>query len=78
MTGRLAGKVAFVTGAARGQGRAHAVRMAKEGADALTPFLPNWVAEPEDIADAVCWLASDEARNVTAAEIRVDQGSTQY
>ncbi|WP_407688944.1 mycofactocin-coupled SDR family oxidoreductase [Mycobacterium sp. HUMS_1102779] len=44
----------------------------------LTPFLPTWVAEPEDIADTVCWLASDESRNVTAARIPVDQGSTQY
>jgi SDR family mycofactocin-dependent oxidoreductase len=44
----------------------------------LTPFLPSWVAEPEDIADAVCWLASDESRYVTAARIPVDQGSTQY
>ena len=44
----------------------------------LTPFLPSWVAEPEDIADTVCWLASDESRNVTAAQIPVDQGSTQY
>jgi SDR family mycofactocin-dependent oxidoreductase len=44
----------------------------------LTPFLPNWAAEPEDIAAAVCWLASDESRNVTAAQIPVDQGSTQY
>jgi SDR family mycofactocin-dependent oxidoreductase len=44
----------------------------------LTPFLPNWVAEPEDIADAVLWLASDESRNVTATEISVDQGSTKY
>jgi len=44
----------------------------------LTPFLPNWAADPEDIADAVCWLASDESRNVTAAQIAVDQGSTQY
>ena len=35
MTGRLAGKVAFITGAARGQGRAHAVRMADEGADII-------------------------------------------
>jgi NAD(P)-dependent dehydrogenase (short-subunit alcohol dehydrogenase family) len=32
---RLAGKVAFITGAARGQGRAHAVRMAREGADII-------------------------------------------
>jgi SDR family mycofactocin-dependent oxidoreductase len=44
----------------------------------LTPFLPNWVAEPEDIANAALWLASDEARNVTATEISVDQGSTRY
>ena len=35
MKGRLDGKVAFITGAARGQGRAHAVRMAKEGADII-------------------------------------------
>ncbi len=33
--GRLDGKVAFVTGAARGQGRAHAVRLATEGADII-------------------------------------------
>ncbi|MGH3970752.1 MAG: mycofactocin-coupled SDR family oxidoreductase [Mycobacterium sp.] len=44
----------------------------------LTPFLSNWVAEPEDIADAVCWLASDESRYITAAAIPVDQGSTHY
>jgi NAD(P)-dependent dehydrogenase (short-subunit alcohol dehydrogenase family) len=47
-------------------------------ANTLTPFSPNWVAEPEEIADAVCWPASDESRNVTAAQIPVDQGSTQY
>ena len=33
--GKLAGKVVFITGAARGQGRAHAVRMAQEGADVI-------------------------------------------
>ena len=33
MAGRVEGKVAFITGAARGQGRAHAVRLAQEGAD---------------------------------------------
>ena len=32
---RLAGKVAFITGAARGQGRSHAVRLAEEGADII-------------------------------------------
>lgn len=35
MSQRLEGKVAFITGAARGQGRAHAVRMAQEGADVV-------------------------------------------
>jgi SDR family mycofactocin-dependent oxidoreductase len=35
MTGQFEGKVAFITGAARGQGRAHAVRFAEEGADII-------------------------------------------
>ena len=33
--GRLEGKVALVTGAARGQGRSHAVTLAREGADVI-------------------------------------------
>ena len=33
--GRVEGKVAFITGAARGQGRSHAVRLAEEGADII-------------------------------------------
>jgi hypothetical protein len=47
---RLENKVAFITGAARGQGRAHAVRMAQEGADIMAmiyaptsrPFTTTW------------------------------------
>ena len=35
MGGRVEGKVAFITGAARGQGRSHAVRLAEEGADII-------------------------------------------
>jgi|SRR5271169_4554718 len=35
MPRRLAGKVAVVTGAARGQGRSHAVHLAREGADVV-------------------------------------------
>ncbi|MEV0945148.1 mycofactocin-coupled SDR family oxidoreductase [Rhodococcus sp. NPDC049939] len=35
MSGRVEGKVAFITGAARGQGRSHAVRLAGEGADII-------------------------------------------
>jgi NAD(P)-dependent dehydrogenase (short-subunit alcohol dehydrogenase family) len=33
--GKLEGKVAFITGAARGQGRSHAIRLAEEGADII-------------------------------------------
>ena len=59
MTGRLTDKVAFITGAARGQGRAHAVRMAREGADIIAVDiagkLPSCVpydsATPEDLAE---------------------------
>ena len=43
-TGRLAGKVALVTGAARGQGRSHAVRFAAEGADIIALDLDTPVA----------------------------------
>lgn len=35
MTGRVEGKVAFITGAARGQGRSHAIHLAREGADII-------------------------------------------
>jgi (+)-trans-carveol dehydrogenase len=35
VAGKLEGKVAFITGAARGQGRSHAVRLAQEGADIM-------------------------------------------
>ena len=35
MAGRVEGKVAFITGAARSQGRSHALRLAQEGADVI-------------------------------------------
>jgi SDR family mycofactocin-dependent oxidoreductase len=47
-------------------------------ANMVTPFLPDYIAQPEDIADAACWLASDESRFVTASRVAVDLGSTQY
>jgi SDR family mycofactocin-dependent oxidoreductase len=37
--GRVENKVAFITGAARGQGRSHAVRLAEEGADIIATDL---------------------------------------
>ncbi|BBX03341.1 3-ketoacyl-ACP reductase [Mycolicibacterium moriokaense] len=58
MTGKLDGKVAFITGAARGQGRAHAIEMAKEGADIIAvdicrdiPSNPYPLATPDDLAE---------------------------
>jgi NAD(P)-dependent dehydrogenase (short-subunit alcohol dehydrogenase family) len=40
----------------------------------LTPFLPTWVAQPEDIAAAVCWLAGDDAKLVTHRRSRSTRG----
>jgi SDR family mycofactocin-dependent oxidoreductase len=58
MAGRLEGKVAFITGAARGQGRAHAIAMAKEGADIIAVDIcrqiesnPYPLATPDDLAE---------------------------
>ncbi len=60
MSHRVAGKVALVTGAARGQGRAHAVRLAEEGADLIVidvcaplPSVAYESATPEDLAETV-------------------------
>jgi SDR family mycofactocin-dependent oxidoreductase len=38
------------------------------------PLLPQGIAQPEDIADAVVWLASDQSKFVTASQISVDLG----
>jgi SDR family mycofactocin-dependent oxidoreductase len=58
--GKLDGKVAFITGAARGQGRSHAVRLAEEGADIIAVDLcapissMNYAnATPEDLDQTV-------------------------
>jgi SDR family mycofactocin-dependent oxidoreductase len=60
MAGRVAGKVAFVTGAGRGQGRSHAVRLAEEGADIIAiDICRNYdtvgygMSTEEDLADTV-------------------------
>ena len=42
--GRLEGKVAIITGAARGQGRSHAVRLAEEGADIVAIDICSQIA----------------------------------
>ncbi|GAB3362897.1 SDR family oxidoreductase [Modestobacter lapidis] len=37
--------------------------------------LPDQVSQPEDMANAVAWLASDEARHVTGIQLPVDLGT---
>ena len=76
--GRLDGKVAFITGAARGQGREHCVRMAAEGADiiaadlcaAVTPDNMYPPATPEDLAETVR-LVEQAGRRVVARAVDV-------
>ncbi|KPI20360.1 Carveol dehydrogenase [Actinobacteria bacterium OK074] len=60
MPGRVEGKVAFITGAARGQGRSHAVRLAEEGADIIAvdvckqlDGVPFPMSTPEDLDETV-------------------------
>ncbi|HEX3546649.1 MAG TPA: mycofactocin-coupled SDR family oxidoreductase [Mycobacterium sp.] len=60
MGGQFDGKVVFITGAARGQGRAHAVRFAEEGADVIALDLCDQIdsvaypmATPEDLGETV-------------------------
>jgi len=72
MAGRLDGKVAFITGAARGQGRAHAVRLATEGADVLAldlagplPGVPYESATPDDLAETARLVEALDRRIVT-------------
>jgi SDR family mycofactocin-dependent oxidoreductase len=77
----LQGRVAFVTGAARAQGRSHAVRLAREGADIIaldicapvSDTLTYPPASPEDLGETVR-LVEAEGRKVLArqADIRDD------
>ncbi|MDX6401871.1 MAG: hypothetical protein QOF27_2477 [Gaiellaceae bacterium] len=75
--GVLEGKVAFITGAARGQGRSHAVRLAQEGADIIAVDLckqPETVsvpgATPEDLQETVS-LVESFGRRIVARQVDV-------
>ena len=75
--GRVEGKVAFVTGAARGQGRSHAVRLAEEGADIIAVDLCHNIdtlkyplATPEDLKETVR-LVEERDRRIVAEQADV-------
>ncbi|BBZ63083.1 mycofactocin-coupled SDR family oxidoreductase [Mycolicibacterium monacense] len=74
MGGRVDGKVAFITGAARGQGRSHAVRLAEEGADIIAVDVCGPIsshtdippATPDDLAQTADLVKGLNRRIVTA------------
>ena len=75
--GRLDGKVAVITGAARGQGRSHALRLADEGADIVAldvcrqiDTVPYPMADSDDLVTTVD-LVKSRGRRVFAAEVDV-------
>jgi SDR family mycofactocin-dependent oxidoreductase len=78
VSGALQGRVAFITGAARGQGRAHAIRLAREGADIIALDICAPVSEsityaaatPEELAETVRAVEA-EGRKVLAREVDI-------
>jgi SDR family mycofactocin-dependent oxidoreductase len=80
MAGRVEGKVAFITGAARGQGRSHAIRLAQEGADIIAVDIAEEIdsvkrfyqgASEEDLAETVKQVEALDRRIVaTKADVR--------
>jgi len=91
--GRLNGKVAFVTGAARGQGRSHAVRLAEEGADIIAsdicqqldvPYLMSTRSDLEEterlvVATGRRIVASEaDVRDLDALESLVAEGVGEF
>lgn len=93
MAGRVEGKVAFITGAARGQGRAHAVRLAQEGADIIAVDICKQIdsvriplSTPEDLAETAdmvknldrrIYTAEVDTRDFDALKAAVDAGVEQ-
>jgi (+)-trans-carveol dehydrogenase len=92
--GRVEGRVAFITGAARGQGRAHAVRLAEEGADIIAidsltdvATMAYKMGTEEDLAETAR-LVKEAGREIIAeqADVRdraslqavVDRGLAQF
>jgi (+)-trans-carveol dehydrogenase len=94
MRGRVQGKVAFITGAARGQGRSHAVRLASEGADVIATDIsspvqtvPYLTATADDLAETVRLVesaggrihaADADVRDLDAMRAVVDEGVARF
>ncbi|WP_306320019.1 MULTISPECIES: mycofactocin-coupled SDR family oxidoreductase [unclassified Streptomyces] len=94
MPGRVAGKVAFITGAARGQGRSHAIRLAEEGADIIAidvckPLdgVQFAMSTPEDLDETVNQVqklgrrihaVQADVRDHDALKAAVDEGVEQF
>src|SRR5271168_3212821 len=75
MSQSIPGRVALITGAARGQGRAHAVRLSAEGADIialdiagpLPSSVPYDSPTPDDLAETAQLVQANGTRVITAA-----------
>jgi NAD(P)-dependent dehydrogenase (short-subunit alcohol dehydrogenase family) len=82
VAGKLDGKVVFITGAARGQGRSHAVRLAQEGADIIAvdicaqiDTVPYPMATPDDLAETAKEVEALDRRIVARqADVRDEAG----
>ena len=91
--GKLDGKVAFITGAARGQGRSHAVRLAQEGADIIAvdinaqiASVPYPMSTPDDLAETAkqvealdrrIYAAQADVRDAKALKAAFDAGTAE-
>ncbi|WP_327674785.1 MULTISPECIES: mycofactocin-coupled SDR family oxidoreductase [unclassified Streptomyces] len=94
MPGRVEGKVAFITGAARGQGRSHAIRLAEEGADIIAIDVCKQLdgvqfamSTPEDLDETVNQVqklgrrihaVQADVRDHDALKVAVDEGVERF
>jgi SDR family mycofactocin-dependent oxidoreductase len=94
MPGKLEGKVAFITGAARGQGRSHAIRLAEEGADIIAidicrqiDTVPIPMSTPEDLDETVAQVrkrgqrivaVQGDVRDSQALKAVVEEGMSEF
>ncbi len=92
--GRVEGKVAFITGAARGQGRSHTIRLAEEGADIIAVDICHEVdtigyalSRPEDLEETAqfvektgqrCFTAQADVREASQLRQALDNGLKEF